>query len=180
MHLSDVTDHHRNIQRHSGRFCGWTVRITRRAKLEVLQFFSDKRFGGAKRALKAAVRYRDEQLLALYPPVRIRRFYPRNNTGEIGVTLERRRIAGRIYPRYVAVWPTGRRPGEEARRSYSVMRHGVVQAFAMAVDARRSGVEALVRKTRRELAKQIRRRQASPRGPAARGRSRTRVRANDE
>ena len=72
--LGTTKRHSKNIQRVDRRgFHGYGVSFTRRGE-QHSRFFSDRKWGVRKEALAAAERWRDRQLLALYPPIRIRRF----------------------------------------------------------------------------------------------------------
>ncbi len=139
-----------NIQRldHRG-FHGSSVHLTRRGRTHS-RFFSDRKHGGRGGALAAAERWREAQWIELYPPIRIRRFFPRNKTGEIGVTTERYRVGGRYYRRYRASWPDAK--GGNVRRSFDVRKYGPAQALELAIQARRQGVEQLVLQTRAAIA----------------------------
>ena len=147
---------YRNIQRNDWGGChGWTVRLVRRGELQ-LRYFPDQKWGGRRAALRVAIEYRDDQLLALYPPLRIRRFFPKNTTGVVGVFVERRRQGGRLVERYCASWPVS--PRQVKRRHFSVKKHGKRRAFKLAVEARRLGVEELERRVRGMVAAEVVRR----------------------
>ena len=101
----------RYLQRVDRRgFRGYSVLLTRRGILHS-RFFADRRFGGRRKARAAAERWRDEQMVTLYPPVRLRRFTPWNRTGVVGVLLERYQVRGRRYRR-----PLAHRGGFPAQR----------------------------------------------------------------
>jgi len=140
---------------------GFVVAFTRRGRAASARFFSDRKYGGREAALAAAEEWRDEQLLALYPPVRIRRFHPTNKTGVMGVRLERYKVEGRVYQRYRVSWPDGR--GGQERRSFSLSKHGPERAFALAVEARRAGVLELEKRVRSRLAREVAERRRGPR-----------------
>jgi hypothetical protein len=148
---------YRNIRRDEhGRSHGWQVSFTRRGQAVGGRFFADLKWGGRARALQSALEYRDRQLLTLYPPVRIRRFAPRNKTGVVGVLLERRRAWGRVRWRYRASWPDG--SGGDVRRSFEVSKYGKRRALELAAKARREGVEELERRIRHQVALEVARR----------------------
>ncbi len=145
---------HRYLRRHDGRYRGFSVRITRRGRTHS-RFFADKSCGGRGAALRAALQHRDDMLLELEPPVRVRRFFPHNRTGAVGVFLERRRISGRIYPRYCAQWPRPGSPRHVVRRYFAVKRMGKRRAFELACQARREGVAELQRRLRALVAREV-------------------------
>jgi len=131
----------RYLQRVDRRgFRGYSVLLTRRGILHS-RFFADRRFGGRRKARAAAERWRDEQMVTLYPPVRLRRFTPWNRTGVVGVLLERYQVRGRRYRRYRASWPDAE--GRSRRRSFDLRKYGEEKAFELAVEARRKGVAEL-------------------------------------
>ena len=146
----------RNVYRMEGRgFRGVSVHFTRRGVTQT-RFFSDRKYGGPDKALKAASEWRDKELVRLYPPIRIRRFFPLNKTGIIGILLERYRVGTRWYRRYRASWPDGK--GGWQRRSFDVGKYGREKAFSLAIEARRQGIEELEREARKKIREEVRRR----------------------
>lgn len=144
---------HRNIQRHARHgFRGWSVRFMRRRELE-LRFFADRKWGGRSAALETALRYPDDRLLALYPPLQTRLTSSRSNTGIVGVFLENHSVEGRSCQRYCASWPLG--GGRYTRRYFAVKAHGKRRALALAAKARRDGIGELERRVRREVAREV-------------------------
>lgn len=109
------------------------------------KFFSDNKFGGKRAALQAAKEFRDEleQLsrsytvkeLAEQPSVR-------NRSGVVGVRLhEQIDIRGEYeyhYWYWIAQWTDGL--GRRRTKSFSVHTHGDEEAFRLACEARRKGV----------------------------------------
>lgn len=140
----------RNISRietksDSGKvYGGWEVRLQRRGK-KTEKFFSDNKFGGKRAALEAAKEFRDElesasrkytvRELAHRPSVR-------NKSGVVGVRLhEQVDIRGEYeyhYWYWIAQWTD--RQGRRRTNSFSVHTHGDEEAFRLACDARRKGV----------------------------------------
>src|SRR5262249_32919138 len=130
----------------------WQVSFTRRGRTSG-KYFADSLWGGRRGALAAALAWRDDRLPRLYPPVRVRRWTPRNRTGEVGVMVERRRIEGRVHRAYAASWrPPG---GGSPRRLFYVSKYGEDGAFERAVRARRSGVKAYVEHVRQIVAREV-------------------------
>ena len=118
----------------------WTVRVERGDK-KYAEYFGNAVWGGKKRAKLAAQRWRDELLLRIDPDTRVRREVPkgrRSETGVAGVSVERHKVHGRVYPRIVAHWQdlkTGK-----TKKTFSVALHGWDGAKALAVEAREAGV----------------------------------------
>ena len=125
----------------------WYVHVERKGRL-VSRWFADNVWGGRKNSLTAAQRFRDELLMQIEGDTRERRRPPkgtRSRTGEVGVSLERHRVGGRTYHRYVAGWKDA--SGRWMRRRFLVERYGKERAEALAIEARQAGVA----RTRREL-----------------------------
>ncbi|PYQ05317.1 MAG: hypothetical protein DMF82_08785 [Acidobacteria bacterium] len=95
-------------------------------------------------SFKRAVGYRDRILKEVPAFNKLKRRYERNTTGEIGVArcIERTR-AGNLFERYVATWPTA--SGGRAKRGFSITKYGERRARRLAVQARRRGVEEMLR-----------------------------------
>jgi hypothetical protein len=159
--MKRVRKRRNDIRRDDRKAHGFVVSLTRRGRVASLRFFSDKKYGGREAAQAAAEEWRDEQLLALYPPVRIRRFHPTNKTGVMGVLLERYKVEGRAYQRYRVSWPDGH--GGEERRSFSLSKYGPERAFALAAEARRAGILELEKRVRSRLAREVAERRRRPR-----------------
>jgi hypothetical protein len=141
-----------HIHREAG---AWSVHVTRKAHT-FTGHFADAVWGGRGRALLAAQRFRDELLMRIGPDTRVRRRLPRglpNKTGMVGVSLERYKVEGRVYERYVALWRDLDR--RTRRRRFLVQRYGREEARTLAVEARKAGVaerEAYERSKQREQA----------------------------
>lgn len=109
------------------------------------KFFSDNKFGGKRAALVAAKEFRDQleessrkysvKELSLRPSVR-------NKSGVVGVRLhEQIDLRGDFeyhYWYWIAQWTD--RLGRRKTKSFSVHTHGDEEAFRLAVEARRKGV----------------------------------------
>jgi hypothetical protein len=109
------------------------------------KFFSDKLYGGNRRALSAAKYYRDqlEASSRTYSVKELsRRPSARNRSGVVGVRLHKQiDYRGEYQYHYwywIASWIDGL--GRRRSRSYSIHRHGEEKAFEMACAARRKGV----------------------------------------
>lgn len=98
------------------------------------RLFSDSLFGGRRRALKAAVEWRNETERELGKP-RTERVVlmssSRNRTGVIGV----RRTVKEGTPVYEATWNP--LPGKVQRTSVSIAKYGEKEAFRRAVEIRK-------------------------------------------
>jgi hypothetical protein len=133
----------RNIYRceHHG-YRGWMVRVKRGAARHV-EYFSD---GGTGRqaSFNRAMAYRDWLLKQVPAFNKLKRRYERNTTGEIGVArcVERTR-AGTRFVRYAATWPTA--SDGKVKRSFSASKYGMLRARRLAIQARRRGVEEMLR-----------------------------------
>lgn len=109
------------------------------------RFFSDTTYEGKRAALQAAKQFRDEleqqsrkytvKELAKQPSTR-------NRSGIVGVRLhqqkDRRGEYEYQYWYWIAQWTDGR--GRRRTRSFSVHLHGEDEAFRLASEARRRGV----------------------------------------
>jgi len=133
----------RNVYRyeHNG-FRGWVVTVKRSGKRHV-KSFADGREGPAA-SFRRAVAYRDWLVDRLPAFNKLKRSYVRNTTGEIGVAhcVERTR-AGTLFVRYAATWPKASRG--TLKRSFSATKYGHRRARRLAVQARRRGVEEMLR-----------------------------------
>jgi len=145
----------------------WTVVVKRRGR-NYPKYFSDAVWGGRAKALVAARRWRDELLRRIDPDTRVRRRPPRgsrNRTGIVGVTLELHKVGGRVYERYVAMWPDPEKGGD--RRRFQVARYGRKRAKALAKEARQAGLdryaERLLARQRQEAAERLRQAPPTPR-----------------
>jgi len=104
-------------------------------------WFADAVWGGQRKGLVVAKRFRDQLLVRIGPDTRVRRVAPRgtrSKTGVVGVSLEPHVVEGRTYERYVAHWCDEER--RVRRRRFSVARYGRERALAMASGAREEGV----------------------------------------
>ena len=123
---------------------GWEVRMQRRGE-KTEKFFSDNGHGGKRGALEAAKKFRDKleagsrkytvQELAQNPS-------KRNKSGIVGVRLHKQVDTRGDYEYHywywVAQWTDGL--GRRRTKSFSVHTHGDDEAFRLACDARKKGV----------------------------------------
>jgi hypothetical protein len=132
-----------NIYRYEHHhFAGWTVRVDRGGRRWV-RYFSDKP-GGPVAALKRAREHRRQLVERLPWPCKVKTKYERNRTGTIGVARTRERTrSGTWLIRYSATWPL--REGGSKKASFSVALYGEAEARRLATDARRRGLEQLLR-----------------------------------
>ena len=116
---------------------GFMVRISRRDK-KLNQFFSDKEYGGKRKALAAAVECYEEWVAELPPPVTSKGIKSvRNKSGRVGVHLAVNpsyRIKGVTYNSYVAAWRS--EGGQREKVSFSVEKYGKKIAYQLACLAR--------------------------------------------
>ena len=124
---------------------GWEVRMQRH-RVKQSKFFSDSIYGGKLAALRAAKEFRDElEQEADKMTVEERSLRPsaRNSSGVVGVRLHQqvdRRGAFEYHSwSWVAQWTDGR--GRRRTKSFAVEKFGDVEAFRLAWQARKDGVE---------------------------------------
>ena len=139
----------RNVQRvDHHHFHGWHVCL-KRAGQPYEQHFRDK--GDRQAALRRALRWRDQMAARLPPPRKFKRRYVLNTTGVVGVHLARQRTRARRLARfYCATWID--ELGQSHKRSFSLAKYGARQARALAVDARRQALAALLQPAGRRTA----------------------------
>jgi len=125
----------------SGSTHGWFVRGYRNGKTHS-KLFSDRKCGGKEAAYEMAKAYREELQVRLGDvpkDPRKRRVVSsdsRNKTGELGVSLIRRKGPnGQKYEAYSVSWRP--EPGKQKCTSFSVKKYGKERAFEMAVKHRR-------------------------------------------
>jgi hypothetical protein len=134
---------HRNVYRSQyGRGEGWIVILKRRGRKR-RQYFRDADHGGARGSEAAALRWRDQQIAKLPPPVLIKMHDSRCRSGIVGVfrVVDRTRKGTRIA-RWVAGWnePGGR----YHKRTFSVAKYGEERAFDLARALRRAVVREIL------------------------------------
>lgn len=99
------TPHHQNVCRHDHkRYHAWAVSIRRRGRV-LSRYFADRKHGGRRQALQAALAFRDHALDALPPLLFVMRHYVLSKTGVVGVRLQVDRKPQGFYRAYVASWP---------------------------------------------------------------------------
>jgi hypothetical protein len=121
----------------------WAVAIQRRGKTYPRQF-GDREYGGCDEARAAAESYLRSLLTVLPKRSRVHKKYATNESGVAGVihALELTPIGVRS-PYYSAYWPKPGEPGKVITRKFSISKYGREEAFALAVAARRKGVDDL-------------------------------------
>jgi len=125
----------------------WFVTVQRRGRV-YHRHFADNVYGGKRKALAVAERYRNWLIARLRPMTRreICRIKKKNNrSGISGVTRIDAMETGRGRPRHrqywLAQWPIG--SGKAKTRKFSITRYGEQGAFQRAVQARRKALRAL-------------------------------------
>ena len=123
---------------------GWEVRMQRKGK-KTEKFFSDNGHGGKRNALKAAQEFRDglEKKLRKYTVKELaQRPSKRNKSGVVGVRLHHQKDTRGDYIYYywywVAQWTDGH--GRRKTKSFSCHTYGDEEAYRLACEARRKGV----------------------------------------
>lgn len=126
---------------------GWEVRIYRRG-VRFNKFFSDAAHGGKTKALEEARKMRDEKEAKLKPWTRrqlAERPTARNTSGHRGVRLRKTIIAKDnkkyVYEHIEASWST--EPGTVVKKSFSVAKLGLQQAWKDAIEARNKGLASI-------------------------------------
>ncbi len=121
--------HYKGISRiDSARAVGWFVRVSWHGQ-HMRKFFSDGVNGGKRKALKAAIDYRNVTEKALGKPRTDRNITGitrRSNTGYTGI----RKILKDGQPAYDVSWSP--RPGVLQRTSISIVKHGAARALTLA------------------------------------------------
>ncbi len=118
---------------------GWQVRLSRGGR-RLTKFFSDRVYGGAEEALRAARVFRDELIDRLPAPQRggaYGKLTRRNVSGVVGVSRIVVRTDTRCYEFWQATWSP--RPGVRKRVKFSIRRYGEGRAFELACAARQRG-----------------------------------------
>lgn len=125
---------------------GYMVRFSRRGK-HYQAYFSDKRYGGAKKALEAAKANRDQmepKLRTLTPVERANVKMSTNTSGTVGVRWANKVVdTGKkkyFFEFAVASWSG---PGGRQTKSFSVEKFGKEQAWKLALKARKAGLAEL-------------------------------------
>jgi AP2 domain len=122
------------IEQPSKNNFGYYVRLTRQGT-QYAKFFADKRYGGKRKALKAA---RDlyHELVEVMPPAKssVGRKTVRNTSGVVGVSRTKSTRKGHTYEYWQAWWGSG-----EERQSvkFSILKYGEDEARQLAVKARK-------------------------------------------
>ncbi len=118
------------IDQESKHTHGWYVRVRHNQKT-TSKFFSDRKNGGQKSALRAAIAWRNatEKKLGKVRTDKKIRTVSNTNTGVVGVRLNEK------YNRYEVSYvnPTGK----PNRTSVSIRKHGKGKAFKIACDIRK-------------------------------------------
>lgn len=137
----------------SGSTHGWFVRGYKNNKT-YSKLFSDKKYGGKRKALIAAREFRTELVLELEKiraakrPRRIVTTDSRNKTGVLGVCrLEKQGASGQIYASYSVTWRP--KPGIQKCTSFSVRKYGEKKALELAVNLRRAKMQVILSKVKK-------------------------------
>ena len=125
-------DKHKDIARidqPSKRTHGWYVRVSWKGKTHS-KFFSDKKNGGNRASLLAALAWRDNTRTKIGKPHSSKYIVSvgRTNTGVLGVRLNEK------LNRYEVSWVTPE--GKQSKTSVSIRKHGKEAAFKKACEIR--------------------------------------------
>lgn len=113
---------------------GYYVRITRGGKQHA-KFFSDARYGGQQRALKAAQIYFNDLTAKLPLPSHIGRKSSRNRSGIVGVNRSKSKRKGHTYEYWQAWWGSG---SYRKSAKFSIKKYGTQKAKQLAIEARKT------------------------------------------
>ena len=125
---------------------GWYVRVYANGGVLKSKLFSDRIFGGKKKALENAIKFRDhyQMVAALHkskePNSRRKPFYkkpPKNNTsGVVGVNEVKTTMQGREVHYFQATWSEEGKA--KSKKFYITSKRSREEAYEMAVDLRKS------------------------------------------
>ncbi|MGB7326316.1 MAG: AP2/ERF family transcription factor [Rubripirellula sp.] len=126
---------------------GYLIRMMRKTKMH-MEYFSDREYGGKRKALQAARKHRDkmEEKLKGFTPKQIANKERSNNTsGVVGVRyveeVDPRWKSKPVYGYWVAQWSP--QPGVRKTQRFSVEKYGDDEAYELAVKARNKGVRSM-------------------------------------
>jgi AP2 domain len=111
---------------------GYYVRLTWRGT-QYAKFFSDKKYGGKRKALKAAEQYFDELDEQMPLESQVGRMSVRNSSGIVGVSRTKSSSRGHRYEYWQAWWGSG---GDRRSAKFSINKYGEDKAKELAIQAR--------------------------------------------
>jgi len=122
---------------------GWFIRLNCKGK-RYSAFCSDKKCGGRSKALsKAQAIY--AKMVKDHPPMSRKEFAQigrrPNKTGIIGVTKLIKFVRGKKYVFWQATWSP--KPGQVAKKAFSVDKYGPTKAKKLAIKARKKGLSQM-------------------------------------
>lgn len=136
----------RRVDSDGSRTHAWVVTIARRRR-KFVKCFTDGVYGGKRKALAAAIAYRD-QIISRNPPMTLKEFcsvMKRNNrSGVSGVCRYASgdpRRDGKLRWYWIARWSP--EPGKTKQIKFSVNKYGEKDAFQRAVHARKKALAQL-------------------------------------
>jgi hypothetical protein len=118
---------------------GWQVRLQRRG-VRYAKYFADRGHGSKEESLAAAKAWRDQLLMKFAEDDRARvcSRSSRNSSGVVGVSkVTITGPNGVTYYFWQATWSPS--PGQRRSIRFSVKKHGELEAFKLAVQARQNG-----------------------------------------
>jgi len=134
---------HRNVLRvDREHFHGWVVSVKRRGRIYNTDHFRDALYGGRARALRAAIRRRDELEAGLPPATHLRERDSRSKSGMVGVALVVRRRGGRVLRYWTANWIE--LDGQRVQLTFAVAKYGSARARGLAERMRGEAVERIL------------------------------------
>ncbi|NJN88458.1 MAG: AP2 domain-containing protein [Leptolyngbyaceae cyanobacterium SL_7_1] len=121
------------IEQPEKKHFGYYVRLTWRGT-QYAKFFSDKKHGGARGALKAAEQYFDQLDEQMPLDSQAGRMSVRNSSGIVGVSRTKSTSRGHRYEYWQARWGSG---DERKSAKFSIHKYGEEEAKQLAINARK-------------------------------------------
>ena len=113
---------------------GYYVRLKRDGK-QYAKFFSDARYGGQQKALKAAEEYYNELFAKMPLKSQAGRMSVRNKSGIVGVSRTTSTRKGYTYEYWQAWWGSG---NDRKSAKFSIKKYGARRAKQLAIQARQN------------------------------------------
>lgn len=122
------------IEQPEKKHFGYYVRLNWRGT-QYAKFFSDKKYGGKQKALKAAEAYFDELDEKMPLDSQVGRMTVRNSSGIVGVSRTKSASRGHSYEYWQARWGSG---AERKSAKFSIQKYGEDKAKQLAISARKA------------------------------------------
>lgn len=122
------------IEQPEKKHFGYYVRLNWRGT-QYAKFFADKKYGGKRKALKAAEAYFDELDEKMPLDSQVGRMTVRNSSGIVGVSRTKSASRGHSYEYWQARWGSG---SERKSAKFSIRKYGEEKAKELAIAARQA------------------------------------------